>query len=113
MKPGEFELDMGGVTKVLNDRPALDALKTLVADAVGEAQATGPRGAHAGRHQIDLLAVGEARETADGGEVDIDWPSHVWHLIEFGSSNNPPYRPVTRAVQNQGLRIIDRRGGAG
>lgn len=30
-----------------------------------------------------------------------------WHLIEFGSVNNPPYRPLTRAAENLGLDFTD------
>lgn len=30
-----------------------------------------------------------------------------WHLIEFGSANNPPYAPVRRAVRALGLRFAD------
>lgn len=111
MKSQGFELDAAGIARVLNEQPALEQLKALAGRAVNEAHAIGPHGSHGGLHQVDLIAVGEARQTPDGGEVDIDWPSPVRHLIEFGSQNNPPYRPVTRAAQNQGLRVIDRRGG--
>ncbi len=30
-----------------------------------------------------------------------------WHLIEYGSANNPPYAPVRRSVRAVGLRFED------
>jgi hypothetical protein len=101
MKAGEFELDMPAVMRVLNEQKAVAALEAAAARAVADAKASGPRGrSHA--HQIDLI---ETHHTDSGALVDIDWPSHVWHIIEFGSVNNSPYRVITRAAQNQGLTI--------
>lgn len=31
--------------------------------------------------------------------------SSFWHLFEYGSVNNPPYRPLTRAVIDAGLKF--------
>ncbi len=111
MRPGEFELDMAGIARVLNDTQAVDALERRTARVVAEARATGPRGEHAGVHEIDTIAVGETHHTDDGAVVDIDWPSHVWHIITFGSIHNPPYHPIERSAQNNGLKVIDARGG--
>lgn len=33
--------------------------------------------------------------------------SPFWHLFEFGSINNPPYRPLTNAVRDAGLKFED------
>lgn len=30
-----------------------------------------------------------------------------WHLVEYGSRNNPPYAPVRRGVRAAGLRFED------
>lgn len=32
-----------------------------------------------------------------------------WHLVEYGSINNPPYAPVRRAVRALSLRFVDGR----
>lgn len=108
MIPGEFELYPDAIGRVLNETPAVRKLEELAAQIVRNAQQE-PRGSHGGPHQVDLMAVGESRTTPDGAEVDIDWPSHVWHIIEFGSINNQAYRPITRAAMNAGLRLIDKR----
>ena len=34
--------------------------------------------------------------------------SSIWHIIEFGSVNNPPYRPMTKAVDRVGLKFEPR-----
>lgn len=31
-----------------------------------------------------------------------------WHLLEYGSRNNPPYAPLRRAVIEAGLRLDER-----
>lgn len=31
---------------------------------------------------------------------------HFWHLVEFGSVNNPPYAPLRRGVRAAGLRLV-------
>lgn len=30
--------------------------------------------------------------------------SSIWHIIEFGSVNNPAYRPMTKGVERVGLK---------
>jgi hypothetical protein len=97
----KIELDPEGIARVLGEQPAIEALHELAEGIVTEAVATGPR--HHAPHEIDKIAVGETRTSPQGAVVEIDWDSHVWHLIEFGSINNPPYRPLTRAAQHAGL----------
>jgi hypothetical protein len=83
------------------------ALKELATGIVAEAR-QGPRNPRHRDHAVDYIAVGAFRVTAQGAEQDIDWPRYDAHLIEFGSAHNPPYRPLTRAVQNAGLELKDR-----
>lgn len=108
MKAGEFELDPAGITRVLAQPQAVQALRRRAEQVVTEARQA-PHGEHAGEHEVEKISVGDEHVDASGAVIDIDWPSHVWHLVEFGSVNNPPYRPVTRAAQNAGLVVIDKR----
>lgn len=32
---------------------------------------------------------------------------HFGHLVEFGSKNNPPYRPITTAAEASGYRFVE------
>lgn len=60
-------------------------------------------------------SVTEPRETGDfvdsveaaevDGEIHLRSTDPFWHLIEFGSANNPAYAPLRRAVQAAGLRL--------
>jgi hypothetical protein len=42
---------------------------------------------------------------ADGDKVTYANPRRVWHLVEFGSVNNPAYSPLRRGVVAAGLRF--------
>lgn len=46
----------------------------------------------------------ERRVKARGTRVRALDP--FWHLVEYGSKNNPPYRPMTRGVRAAGLRYV-------
>lgn len=105
-----FELDMDGIMGILGQREGVDALTSRARDAVRTARETGPRGKHAGRHEVDKIDVGETHVTRDGAVVDIDWRSSVWHLIEYGSVHNPPYAPIRNSAKSAGLQVIDERG---
>lgn len=105
----DITLDIDAVGRVLSERPAIEALEDKAGKVVGEAKADGPRAQHKGGHQIDLLEVGDTHDSDFGAAVDIDWPTSFWHLVEFGSVNNAPGRPVSRAAENNGLKIIDHR----
>lgn len=42
---------------------------------------------------------------ADGSPIArVHVGSPFWHWLEYGTANNPPYRPVQNAVQGLGLR---------
>lgn len=101
-------IDPRGLGRILNERDARTELAKVAVNIVQEAKALGPRNPRHTTHEIDRIGIGESRITEDGAEIDVDWLSSVWHLLEFGSVNNLPYRPLTRAAQNQGLRVIDR-----
>lgn len=102
-----FELDLDGIMGILAQQ-GVPELHARAQQAVNTAHGTGPRGEHAGRHVVDKIAVGTTHATGTGGPVvDIDWPDSRWHLLEFGSIHNPPYRVITNAAQDAGLEVID------
>lgn len=100
-----FTPDPAGIGAFLaSTEPALRALATEI---VNEAR-RGPKNPRHHDHSVDYIAVGAFRINNKGAHQDIIWPRYDAHLIEFGSVNNPPYRPLTRAVQNAGLDLKDR-----
>ena len=46
-------------------------------------------------------------DTPDGepAQGEVGYASAIWHIIEFGSVKNPPYRPLTAAAESAGLRF--------
>lgn len=105
----KFSIDPKGLAAVLSEAKAVAELRARAAGAVQEVKATGKRGAHSGPHIVDAISVGDITYTRDGAEVEIDWNDFRWIFREFGTVNNPPERALTRAAQNQGLRVIDKR----
>jgi hypothetical protein len=43
-------------------------------------------------------------EVVEPGEVHLSVGSPFWHWLEYGTANNPPYRPVQRGVETTGAR---------
>lgn len=43
----------------------------------------------------------------DGTRIRIG--DFAWHLVEYGSVNNPPYAPIRRGLRAAGLRFDDSR----
>jgi Bacteriophage HK97-gp10, putative tail-component len=103
------EISPGGVLAVLQEPQALKALQKVGQTVVTEARRTAPRGAHPGRHFADTIYAGLPDTNSDGAEIEIFTTDPFWHLIEFGSAHNPPYRPLTRAVVELGLEFKDAR----
>lgn len=51
-------------------------------------------------HEAQKLAPGSTGKyiSAKGDSVYFQHPTGVWHIIEFGSVNNPAYAPMRRAM---------------
>lgn len=50
-----------------------------------------------------------AEPTSNGMTGRVYTSSSLWHLFEFGSIHNPPYRILSRAVTAAGLKFRDGR----
>lgn len=61
------------------------------------------------RHATPHGATGAAKRSirADGDRIISTDP--FWHLIEFGSINNPAYAPFRRGIRAAGLRLEESR----
>lgn len=42
----------------------------------------------------------------DGWHARIGSDDPFWHLVEFGSANNPTYAPLRRGVERAGIRNV-------
>lgn len=86
-------LPLASVAKAFAGEAAFEAFQQSAAGTVAD---------HA-----KLLAPGKEGDyiRADGDKVVFQNPRGVWHLVEFGSVNNPSYGPLRRAVVAAGLRL--------
>ena len=88
--------------RLLNQREMVSVLVKAAHACADAAKTTTPN--VSGEHVAAIVT--EPRETVDGiPEVPFGSSSSTWHLREFGSVNNPPYRPLTRAVEAVGLEF--------
>ena len=78
--------------------------RTLIKPAV---EAATPRGASGQAHRsIRVDRQGDqVRVDRDGDTVRILSTDPFWHLIEWGSVNNPAYAPLRRGARAAGLRL--------
>lgn len=93
-----FTPNPSGLAQILRGAPA-KAFLTHVA-SVGAASV---RAAHPVVSGFNVARIGVG-QTADGDPAVIT-TSPFWHLVEYGSVNNGPYRPFTRGMQSiRGLK---------
>jgi hypothetical protein len=47
-----------------------------------------------------------ARHVKAVGDKVVAGDKSFWHLVEYGSINNAPYRPLTRGIRAIGMRFV-------
>lgn len=104
----KFDLDRKGLLAILNGDDAVALVDRAADAAADEARRIAPHGRGRGRRFTDSIGTTSARRTARGAVGAVTTSDPFWHLVEFGSVNNPPYRPLTRAVKNVGLDFDDK-----
>jgi hypothetical protein len=79
-----------------------------VAEVLSEPQAQAVRDHFAGQAKDQIISVDpegdEGQWSTDGPNIVTD--SSIWHIIEYGSVNNPPYAPIRRGVEAAGLKWV-------
>lgn len=84
-------------------RGAMDLTATAVAN---EVERNAPSGFGGYRRRIETRTV----RTAEGWKGRVEVRSSFWHLVEFGSINNPARAPLRRSLEVVlGLRNVLRR----
>jgi hypothetical protein len=79
----------------------------LVQKAAQSAKSSAPSGP-TGRYRSSIRSV-PSRMTGDGFAGAFGSDDFAWHLVEFGSAHNHPYRVLERAARTAGLRFEDSR----
>lgn len=95
----EFTLEPVGLLALLNDTEARGFVEQLAQKGAEETRRlTPPRLAK-------TIGSTPAETTSEGAKATFYNDSSFWHLVEFGSINNSPLRPLTRAAQSIGTRF--------
>lgn len=67
------------------------------------------RGADKIRAAAPTGGTGYYRRSVRSQGTSIVISDPFWHLIEWGSANNPPYAPIRRGIRAAGLHLKDDR----
>jgi hypothetical protein len=85
-----------------------DQAGAFLVDAAGKVKAETERVApHHTGYYGGTIAVGSPRLEDGKLVVDVYSTDFAASIIEFGSMNNPPYRPLTLGATNLGLEVKD------
>lgn len=93
-----------GLDRLVRGDGVRDLVNHKTNRVLADAQVSAPR--HTGDYERSLGSNG-AHLTVDGWQGEVFSTDPFWHLIEFGSVNNPPYRTLSKAVTSAGLKFTD------
>jgi hypothetical protein len=105
-----FIPDKAGIREVLRDAEVGRFITRKASDAADAARTHAPVGSGVGAGGYeDSIDYTPAKLELDGWRAEVYSDDIAWHLVEFGSINNPPYRPLMRGVRDAGLDYEDGR----
>lgn len=102
----DIEINLAGIVELLNSPEALAVLDDA-ADRIAQAAIANTRRGPSNQygHIRDAYYLYPAKPGPQGGEAAAANRSPVFHMLEFGTVNNPPERPFTRAVLDAGYQL--------
>lgn len=103
----KFTVDDAGLERLLSDMGAAAFAREVGEQVAKEWERNDPR-SRPGGHKPPELSVEMDREHGVA-VANVTTPDPFWHIIEYGSVNNRPYRPATRAAASVGLDFKDTR----
>lgn len=96
MATASFLPNPAGLAEILNGPGAKGFLREAA-----EAGAAAVRAANPSADEREQIRVGVSSD----GDPAVVTDSSFWHLFEYGSVNNPPYRPFARGLSSvRGIR---------
>jgi hypothetical protein len=106
--PIAFIPNEAGIREFLGSKSAVEGMSKAGDVIVGEAERNAPVGVRGFPHYRDTLGHDTPAVDSTGSLVmHVGSDDTNAALIEFGSVNNPPYRTVTHATQECGLKVTD------
>lgn len=103
----KFTLDENGLEKLLSGSDAERFLMNVGEAVARDWERFDPRNKPGGHEPPKIRVTADRAKGVAVANVSTD--DSFWHLIEFGSSNNPPYRPATKAAESNGVKLEDSR----
>ena len=105
-RPGIYIPNPGALEDLLSSDEAVQAV--VDAAEAGKARAQEIQKDRTGAHDDRIFAGGvEIAATEQGGPkvaiCHFGSFAGTWHLMEYGSAHNPPFRPLTQAAEQVGL----------
>lgn len=100
-----LEMNRDGIAEMLNEASAVAHLRTVTQAVADEWGRLDPRNKPGGHHPPTITVQMDTEDGVPVGLASTD--DSIWHIIERGSINNPPYRPATNAAINSGLDVRD------
>lgn len=97
-----IEMNPVGIVELLNDAVSRQFVTDVTRRAADAARRVAPVGTGA---YSDSIGSTEAEPTDRGAQAELYSTDPAWHLVEFGSQNNQPYRPLTSGVIDAGLDL--------
>lgn len=102
----KFEINQGGLLELLNDAAARAFLTETAQRGATATEQAAPIGRYA-PHYKDTIGSTPAEPSPEGAKATFFSSSPVWHIVEFGSVNNPPYAPLRRGALAIGVDFRD------
>lgn len=103
--PSRYVENPGWQIRVLKDPLARAAIKYAAASTLKSINANTP--VVTGEYQAyweETTKVRSSQSADFTASAKIETSDAIWHIIEYGSVNNPPYAPIRRGVEANGLR---------
>lgn len=101
--PVRFVPNPNFARQLLRAPEAGQVLETVAAIAQNAIKSASPSRRYTRTVLAPTLVLGPNGQTAR-----IATTSSIWHILEYGSVNNPPYRPLAGGVQAAGLTFEPR-----
>ena len=100
VRRASFRLENDAAEELLTSQEARSFVAEVAADAAEVAAQLTPSS-----DDKDKVVAGGYPDVDGAAAAAFGSRSSIWHILEFGSVNNPPYRPLTRAAERVGLRF--------
>lgn len=102
---GKFELNEAGIEEFMGSTAIKTELGKLALELATIVRTQGPKGSSGAYRRS--IKIGKVKQEGLETRISVGSDDDFAHVIEFGSVNNKPYRPLTKAGQQMGFTLED------